>query len=101
MRYFLSIAIALSMLSAAVRTTHVFASEHAVAPIPATNECDYYRTKRTAVLALEEAYDDAALPCSAAMLSQAYAVTSSSGTPSPLAYMRPRMDCAVALPCSA
>ena len=28
-------------------------------PIPATNECDYYRTKRTAVLALEEAYDDA------------------------------------------
>ena len=59
MRYFLSIAIALSMLSAAVRTTHVFASEHAVAPIPATNECDYYRTKRTAVLALEEAYDDA------------------------------------------
>ena len=29
-------------------------------------------------------------PCAAAMLSQAYAVTSSSGTPLPLSYLTPR-----------
>ena len=32
-------------------------------------------------------------PCAAAMLSQAYAVTSSSGTPLPLSYLTPRLSC--------
>ena len=36
-------------------------------------------------------------PCAAAMLSQAYAVTSSSGTPSPSAYMTPSLNCAAAV----
>ena len=46
-------------------------------------------------------FSPAALPCAVTMLNYAYARVSSSGTPRPLAYIVPRLYCAVAIPCFA